>query len=152
MAPPTGELDGDPRWFETGQSIEEPGLARTPFGIPVNCTGPEFMPCSINGLTHFRWQIEFPLGTPFGTSFLISDNTVGFTTTLFPGLTWILRCSIWPWAPDVPSLAVIVNSVLPTPAIMGPANLVDPTPVYSFEVYSGPRPPQPVFVRWLPDP
>lgn len=39
MAPPSGVVDGNPRWFEIGQMTSDPGIERTDFGIPVNCAG-----------------------------------------------------------------------------------------------------------------
>jgi hypothetical protein len=41
MAPPSGVLDGSPSLFFGGQSISDPGIERTDFGIPVNCAGAE---------------------------------------------------------------------------------------------------------------
>lgn len=36
-APASGDLDGEEEWFYEGQSIEDDGLDRTEFGVPVNC-------------------------------------------------------------------------------------------------------------------
>ncbi len=41
MAPPSGIVDGEARWFQNGQLTTDPGLERTDFGIPVNCAAAE---------------------------------------------------------------------------------------------------------------
>jgi hypothetical protein len=42
MASPSGIVDGEARWFENGQLTTDPGIARTTYGIPVDCAGPPF--------------------------------------------------------------------------------------------------------------
>jgi hypothetical protein len=57
MAPPTGVLDGNENWFYRGQSVMDPGLTRTAFGIPADCVNP-FVGCDGGGcLTHFSWDV-----------------------------------------------------------------------------------------------
>ncbi len=84
MAPPSQVVDGDPRWFFEGQSLEDPGLTRTSFGIPANCTASGPAICVGTGLEHYTFQVEQPLGTVVGFSaFFVLDNAR--LTPLVPG-------------------------------------------------------------------
>lgn len=63
MAPPSGVLDGTPQQFYLGQSIADPGVSRTSFGIPSGCAGPtDFVSCILVSNQLSNWQLESPIG------------------------------------------------------------------------------------------
>jgi hypothetical protein len=82
---PTGDLDGLPVTFFRGQSRSAPGLARTPFGIPLNCTSePFFQCCTVEGPNASLWSIETPLGTQIGVLLSIPGGWAVFDLALNP--------------------------------------------------------------------
>lgn len=69
MAPPSGVVDGNPRWFEIGQMTTDPGLERTDFGIPVNCAGAEpGVYCNQGTGVETNWVLLDLLGNQIGTA------------------------------------------------------------------------------------
>ncbi len=67
MAPASGVLDGTPAQFYLGQSVSEPGIDRTDFGIPVNCAGPEpGVYCNQGDGVESNWQLRSNFGVIIG--------------------------------------------------------------------------------------
>jgi hypothetical protein len=100
MAPPSGVLDGTPIQFQNGQSVEDPGLARTSFGIPLGCATVVDWPGCGSGVWHFTWRIEQPPGTLWGTAApnlvfdasIVSDTTSGFRGIITGSPEFTLGC------------------------------------------------------------
>lgn len=100
MAPPTGVLDGSPGQFYAGQSVNDPGLSRTAFGIPTGCAN-LFEICGGPGLTHYTWRVTFPSGpTPFAVTAFFAPTTAEMTWTP-PIATGFLACAAWPLIPPL---------------------------------------------------
>lgn len=92
MAPPSQDVDGNPRWFELGQSTSDPGVERTAFGIPTSCVT-DVSPCAEGGfvLTSFLWFMEWDGGSITGYSHEDGPRAK-FNTTTEPALTFYLEC------------------------------------------------------------
>lgn len=91
MAAPSGIIDGEARWFQTGQLTSDPGLERTDFGIPVNCAGAEpGVYCAQNIGFDFNFTLRDLLMVQIGTatwssvnsSWRIEDNDGAFAGTM----------------------------------------------------------------------
>jgi hypothetical protein len=87
MAPPSGVLDGEARWFENGQLTTDAGLARTPFGIPVNCAGAPFGFYCVGLVSQdYNFYLRLPSGkiiglltwSPGGSDWRITDEDGAF--------------------------------------------------------------------------
>jgi hypothetical protein len=70
VAYPAQTVDGELVWFEQGQSINDPGLSRTGFGIPTDCLT-DTDPCLFpeEGLRWYDWVASFSGGPVLGDSF-----------------------------------------------------------------------------------
>ena len=152
VSAPTGVLDGNPIWFEKGQSVNDPGLERTSFGIPLNCSAPPYSICGSDSLNHYTWQIIYE-GVPFGISAFENDNAALFTTTLFPGVVWTLGCS----SLIKPDGGTYIGPVLfarqePFFGTFYAPVQTDDTPTFLWTLFIGTTPPNPVSTRWLPGP
>lgn len=152
MAPPTGVIDGTARQFEIGQSVNDPGLERTPFGIPANCVMVPVPICAPFELLHYTWAIIYGT-TPFGVSHEEDTVSALFVTTAFPGLQWTLTCTSF-LIPDNgfyngPAIIVIFGDFSAT--FYDPVQ-IDSRPSYLWTKYFGTTPPNPVITSWLPGP
>jgi hypothetical protein len=78
MAPPSGVVDGEARWFSEGQMTTDPGLERTDFGIPANCAGAEpGVYCDQgSGLNYNFWLTD------------LLDNIIGTATYIPASQLW----------------------------------------------------------------
>jgi hypothetical protein len=152
VASPTGIIDGEIRWFQQGQSVKDPGLDRTFFGIPTNCTAPLFVACGETGLTHGSWQLLTEDMVPFGTSDSLVGGSAFFTTTLFPGLSWSLTCGGLIPVPGYSGQLLEVTTGFFFEAVFYAPVQVDATPTYKWTQFIGTTPPNPVYTRWLPGP
>lgn len=76
VAPASGVLDGIPSQFYLGQSVSDPGIERTDFGIPVNCAGPEpGVYCAQSIGFDFFFDLQDLLGTVIGHAIWSSVNS-----------------------------------------------------------------------------
>lgn len=60
MAAPSHIVDGQAHWFEVGQLKSDPGIDRTPFGVPVNCAGGpiDLRPCYGTAARDTIWGLK----------------------------------------------------------------------------------------------
>jgi hypothetical protein len=152
VASPTGIIDGEVRWFQQGQSVKDPGLARTPFGIPLNCTAAPFVPCIAGALQHYTWGLEMPLLRQIGTSSMDGVNQAQFTLTIPRFFDAFLICGVPPVGPAYDGLYLLVLSAFGIGAYSFPPVQVGGDPLYQFSTWYGSFDPGPLYVRWLPGP
>jgi hypothetical protein len=78
MAYPSGVLDGAAQQFYLGQSVLDPGIERTDFGVPANCAGlAPGVYCNQSIGVDQSFQLHDPLG-----------NVIGYMNWNSPGTTW----------------------------------------------------------------
>lgn len=105
MAATTFDIDGELRQFELGQSIHDPGLERTEFGVPVNCAVPFATCMGDSTLWHYTWGFQpRGAGATIGTMHQVSEFD-SFGSFLEGSINVTVRCAA---SPDPP------NPLLPT--------------------------------------
>lgn len=104
MAPPSENIDGEPRWFSQGQSVSDNGLSRTPFGIPSNCVGPSPAACVMGNMPHFTWHVEQPLGTHLAEAFFDAGNVSAISGGYISGA--FITCGDYPGHPGLSGMYI----------------------------------------------
>jgi hypothetical protein len=152
MASPSGVLDGNPEWFYTGQSVNDPGLARTAFGIPLGCAS-LYQICGGAGLNHFTWLVTFPDGsTPSALTAFYAPTTAEMTWTP-PIATGFLACGEWATTPPYTGPALEVQFAgLPVNIWAWPVQ-IGPEPSFRFQRVMGAPPDNTdLILTWQPGP
>jgi hypothetical protein len=152
VAPPSQVVDGELRWFQKGQSVSDPGLVRTAFGIPVNCTS-GFVLCSGSGLGHFTWRVRYPHSRVLGDTIEVNPN-LAHVPLPPPDLGAVdINCDVPVFAPLPSQLWVRI-----APFGFPPLYFLDPVlsgagPEYSLRMYDIPHDPSTdVFITFEPGP
>lgn len=112
MASTSFGIDGSLRQFQLGQSILDPGLERTGFGVPLNCAAVPQTCLGDSTLWHYTWGFQ-PRGAggTIGVMHQVSEFD-SFGSFLMASINVTVRCSSSPDPPFPLLPTMFIETVL----------------------------------------
>jgi hypothetical protein len=152
MASPSFVVDGEERWFENGQLTTDPGIARTPFGIPVNCAGPPFGFYCLGLIAQdFNFYLRLPNGKILGILRWISPTSGWAVEDEDGAFAGHAECiAFTEVGGTVYNMSIVTNLITGIPAqyvARGPDSQDVPVPL---DAITGPLPHPVAFLWWGP--
>jgi hypothetical protein len=119
LASTTNIADGEARWYEVGQMTTDPGLLRTPFGIPVNCAGPPVGAyCLLTVAQDYNFLLRRPSGALLGRV-VFEPGTSGWGVFDLDGnFAGNMTCVVYPATPsDFFNIQLVTNLITGSPGV-----------------------------------